>query len=259
MSKIEWQVDQFETVGQNRICRASELSDGYNQGSGVKRSSKLKLGIKRLVWPLLKLRDDLLVDGFIEREIARLIAQYNASDSVFFEVGCGDMSLSKYVDAGQWYNALDLEVSELHIARMLKGNHKINLCLASAAEIPAPDDVASIIVSTETFEHIPEIDRSIDEIHRVAKENAKLICSIPNNYCHKYVRKGPHAGHINDWRFEEFKDYMEDRGFSMIEGFMKGQWVPLPLWLTKTSYQLPVTPKTEYHATNFFYVFNVDK
>lgn len=88
-----------------------------------------------------------------------------------------------------WYNAFDLSLSEFHLRRVLRKSDNVNVALASATNIPLESDLVSLIVSTECFEHIPEIDNAMDEIHRVAMPEAILICSIPNNYCYKYQKK----------------------------------------------------------------------
>jgi len=259
MNKIDWKTDSYEIVGEYRVPTVCNLIDGYNQGSGIKRNSKKRVMLKRVAWVLLKLRNDLMVDGFIEWEVGKLIKKYMTASSVFLEIGCGDMSLKKYLPRDIWYNALDLEIADFHILRSFKSKRKVNLVVASAVEIPAQPNIASLIVSTETFEHMPEIDRVIEEIYRVATPDATLICSIPNNYCYKYAKKGPHGGHINNWEYHEFIAYMKSHKFEFVEGFMKGRWIPVPVWLTKTSYQLPLSSKKEYYNTNFFYVFRAKK
>ena len=259
MDKIEWKNSSYETVGGELIPQAQTLGAGYNQESGISRNSPMKLLLKRLLWPLVNLRNYLVIDGFIQREAGRLITGYLTAGSVFLEIGCGDMSLRKYLPENFWYNALDLNLSDFHILRALGSRERTNIVVASATEIPASSEVASLLVSTETFEHIPDIDRAVAELHRVAKPGAVLICSIPNNYCRKYEVKGPHPGHIQAWSYDEFKAYMEKRNFEFIEGFMKGKWLPFPLWLTKSSYQLPLSSVSEKDNTNFFYVFRVRK
>jgi ubiquinone/menaquinone biosynthesis C-methylase UbiE len=200
-----------------------------------------------------------MIDGFIEWEIGKLIKNNLQEDSVFLEIGCGDMSLRRYIPSNFWYNALDLELSEFHIVKAMKSQSKVNIILASATEIPAPANTASLIVSTETLEHIPEIDKAVSEIYRIAMPGSIFICSIPNNNCYKYDKKGPHTGHINSWTYEGFIEYMNSNNFELVDGFMKGKWIPFPLWMTKTSYQLPISSKSEYHNTNFFYVFKINK
>jgi SAM-dependent methyltransferase len=259
MNKIDWLTGTYLTVGDYQIPCASYIVDGYNQGSGIKRNSKLKLMLKRAIWHLWKLRDDLLVDGFIELEIGKLINRYIVKDSVFLDIGCGDMSLRRFVPSDLWYNALDFELSDFHIIRVLGGKQNVNIVLASATEMPVPSSTVSLIVSTECFYHIPEIEKAIQEIYRIATPDATVICSISNGYCHKYVKKGPFSGHINNWTYKGFIEYMKSHHFEFVEGFMKGRWVPFPLWITKTSYQLPLSSKSEYHNTNFFYVFRASK
>lgn len=259
MNKIEWLTDTYLTVGDHHIPCASDLIDGYNQASGIKRNSKLNLILKRTIWPLWKMRCDLLVDGFIEMEIGKLINKHIVTDSVFLEIGCGDMSLRRFVPGDSWYNALDLQLSDFQIIRVLRGKQNVNIVLASATNIPASTNSASLIVSTETLEHIPQIDKAIQEIYRIATPDATVIFSIPNAYCKKYAKKGPNSTHINNWTYDGFIKYMISLHFEFVEGFMKGKWIPFPLWITKTSYQLPLSSKSEYHNTNFFYVFRVSK
>jgi len=259
INKIEWLTADEVTVGKFKIYCVSNLNDGYNQGSGIKRTKKHKMILKRVFWPLLKLRNDLFIDGFIEREIGKLIENYINKKSVFLEIGCGDMSLRKFIPNDLWYNAFDLELSDFHILRVLKEKQNINIALASATEIPIPSDTVSLIVSTETFEHIPEIEKAIQEIYRIATHNAIIICSIPNNYCKKYNIKGKNTQHINNWTFDTFIEFMKSFNIFFVKGFMKGKWISLPLWLTDTSYQLPFSSKLEFHNTNFFYVFRVNK
>lgn len=259
MTQIHWTVDAVLTLGPHSIPCATQSEDGQSQQDGVKRYTKRGLVLRRVLWPTYKLWLDLFVDGFIEWETGRLIRKYCTGDSVFLEVGCGDMSLRRFVPRGICYNALDVQFSEFHLRRVLAKDSRINVVIASATQIPARSDVATVIVSTETFEHIVDIDRAMREVYRVAAPGAILICTIPNNYCWKYQRKGPHTGHVNNWTYDGFIRFMEGHRFELLEGFMKGYWLPLPLWLTKTSYQLPVTSASEAYNTNFFYVFQAAK
>ena len=73
MSKIEWTTRDHVVIGKHRIACVPNLKDGYNQGSGIKYDSKIKLALKCFVYPLIKLRNDLVVDGFIEAEVGKLI------------------------------------------------------------------------------------------------------------------------------------------------------------------------------------------
>ena len=257
-NRLQWKVQSRVSFGRYELPCGEALSDGYNQGSGIKKNAPWLRTFKSIVWPLYRLRNGVLVDGFIERAVGRLIRKYVSHESIFLEVGCGDMGMRRFLPKGIWYNAFDLQLRDWHLTRVLK-EPNVNIALASATNIPLLSNSASLIVSTETFEHIPEIGAVFDEIHRIAAPGAHLLCSIPNNYCIKYKRKGPHPGHVNNWTFEGFKLFAKEHGFVFVEGCMKGRWIPLPVWLTETSYQLPVTSKAEALNTNFFYVFEAVK
>jgi SAM-dependent methyltransferase len=258
MSRIQWKNTISKSVGTWDIQCAPTLESGYNQGSGIKKTNKVKFLLKKFLWPIKRLHDDFFVDGFISRNVGRLIAKYIDKNYTTLEVGCGDMSLRKYLPHHTWYNAFDLCLSDFHLYRNLKYDF-VNVALASVKDIPVDDNVVDLVFSTEVFEHIPDFEIALSEIYRVLVDGGIMICSIPNNYCNKYVKKGPHPGHINNWTFQEFIFLLESKGFKQLEGHMKGRWLPLPLWLTKISYQFPFTSRLEYLNTNFFFVFKALK
>lgn len=115
MNKIQWQINNYLTVGNEKIACEPNLENGYNQDSGIKFNSEQALGFKFVVWPFFKFRNDLLVDGFIEKGIGKLIRKHLCNNSIYLDIGCGDMSLRSYVPGSVWYNALDIELSYFHI------------------------------------------------------------------------------------------------------------------------------------------------
>lgn len=258
MGKIEWTTEETIKIGDLAISCSETLRDQDNHTCGIRRENDFKLLIKKVVWPVFNLRQNLLIDGFIERIIGSWLQQIIKEHMTIIDVGCGNLKLSKYVRPFCFYNGFDISLSQFQLQRLNKKNN-YNLALASATNIPVPTDSCDMILATEVFEHIPDIDRAITEISRIAKPSAKLLCSIPNNYCHKYKKKGPHAEHVNNWGYQEFIDYMELHNYRLVRGIMTGYWIPLPVWLTKTSYQLPIASKDEYYNTNFLYEFQIEK
>ena len=257
MNRLKFKLNQILKIEDYSITYDSKLLNQKNQITGleIKKDSKIKGFIKTILWPVFSLRNNLLVDGFIEREAGKLIKKYIKEDTVFLEVGCGDMSLRRFLPKNLCYNAFDISLSEFHLKRVLREGQRINIALFSATRIPLDPSAVSLIVITEVFEHILDINQAVSEIYRILKLKGILIASIPNNYCYKYKRKGPNSEHINNWTFDEFKEYMNQNGFKCLEGYMIGYWIPLPLWITKTSYQLPISSKKEFYNTNFIYAF----
>lgn len=256
MNKLSWTTTNRISMGRHDIPCSENLHDQRYQAAGIRRASMPKLIVKRILWPAFKLRNDLFVDGFIERDIGRWIKEFVTDNTVFLEIGCGDMSLNRFLPKSICYNAFDLALSEFHLRRILENRNNVNVALASATNIPLESNSVSLIVATQCFEYIQEIDCAMDEIHRVATPGAKLICSISNNYCYKYQKKGPNPGHVNNWTYDGFKEFMTSHNFKFLKGYRKGLWIPLPLWLTNISYQLPISSNNEFYNTNFFYVFH---
>lgn len=257
MNRLGFKLNQTLKVGDYNVLYDPKLSDQKNQiaESGIRRDSKLKGFIKTILWPAFSLRSYLLVDGFIKIEVGKLIKKYIRDDTIFLEVGCGNMSLRRFLPKSLCYSAFDISLSEFQLKRALREGERINIALFSATTIPLDSSTVSLIVSTGVFEHILDIDKALSEIYRVLKPEGILIVRIPNNYCYKYQKKGPHPEHVTNWSFNGFKEYMNQHSFKCLEGYMKGYWIPLPLWLTKISYQLPIVSKEEFYNTDFFFVF----
>lgn len=258
MTRLKWTTNDTVAIGAHRIARSPDLPAQANQGIGVVRDPRWRSALKHLAWPLRKAHDDLLVDGFIEWEIGRLIARHTRPSDTFLEIGCGDLSLARFVGAGR-YNALDVRLSAFHVQRHLDRRPDLNIALASASEIPVRDGVVDVFLSAETLTNIPDIAGTLTEMRRVARPGARLICSVPNELCAKYGHKGPNPGSVHRWSFAETIALLQDGGFSLVEGYWKGWWLPLPRWLTgHVSYHLPLRPRREADAIAFFFVFVFD-
>lgn len=255
MSRIEWSAEKHISVGAINLPIADGLEAGHNMGWGIRRHTRTNLGLKSLLWPLKKAHDDYLVDGFVEAEIGKLIRSYVTAQDTILEIGCGDMALRHYLPPGTVYNALDLMISEFHVRRVLGSDPNVNLVIASATSIPAPTDSVSLLVAMEMLQCIPDIDKALAEISRVTKKGGHVICSIANGHCTKYGAKGPSLYSAHRWSYDDLPELAKRHGLKLVERRRKGWWLPLPTWLTKTSYQLPLSPKREHDTAYFFYVF----
>jgi ubiquinone/menaquinone biosynthesis C-methylase UbiE len=249
MKKVSFLLGKYKIIGNNRVWYDT------SQRVGIKKEKGLSLVMKQIAWPFYSLLSFFIIDGFIEREIGKLIKKYLKHNDIFLEIGCGDMNLKRYIPRNMWYNAFDVLLSDFHLKRSFRERYKINIALASAEKIPLKDNSVSFAVSTETLEHIRNINKALLEISRVLQKDGYFVVSIPNNYCYKYQKKGPHEDHLNNWTFRGFIEMMKKYNFKLMKGFMKGYWIPLPNWITSWSFQLPIRSKEEKFNTNFFYVF----
>ncbi len=259
MNRLAWQLKSFIPLYPYEIPCAESLMELVNHKVGIRYDSQTKQLVKSFLWPLFSMRNTLFCAGFIRSNMGKWISESIRADTIFLEIGCGDMSLRKHLPKHICYNAFDISLSEFHYRRVMQNGGNINVAIASATNIPLESESVNLMVSSEVFEHISNIDQTMREIFRVAMPRATLLCSIPNNYCYKYRQKGEHPEHVNKWSYEGFIHFMKSHRFKFIKGFMKGYWIPLPNWFTKTSFQLPFSSKNEFYCTNFFYQFEVEK
>ncbi|OLE74415.1 hypothetical protein AUG19_08720 [archaeon 13_1_20CM_2_54_9] len=259
MDRLRWKIEGHVTVGTYSVPSVENASTGGVWLVGIRPDSARAARLKRLVWPLVKLRDDLLVDGFIEWVVGKWIRDAATAATTFLEIGCGDMSLSRFLRDDVCYNAFDVSLSEFHLVRLLRRRPSSNIAIASVTEIPLESQVASLIVSTQVLEYVQEIDRALEEIYRIATPGAKFVCSIANGHSIKYRVKGVHPGHVNRWTYRSFCDLMATHKFRLLEGLMSGFWIPLPSVITRTSYALPISAHEEANNTHFLFMFEIEK
>ena len=255
--RLEWDAKATISTDDLVVPVSQSLAEQSGQPYGIRRDSPLKQVLKRIFWPLKKLHDDWLVDGFIDASLGRMIRQYYRPGDTVLDIGCGDMSAGRYFPAGVDYNVLDIMYSEFKLARAKRKYPGLNPVIASAESIPAADNSVSFILTAQTLTFIDDIDAVLREISRISTPDARLVVSFSNENCTKYQRKGGNPETVHKWRYDEFADLMERAGFRLLERHMKGSWVPLPNWgwLKTTSYHLPITRRREEQNVNFFYVF----
>lgn len=254
-TRLEWKDTEPVSVGRRVVNVSRELQDQTNHASGLRKDADGLPARRRLLRAGIRLHNYLFVDGFIERELQSLLSKHFRSGQTFLEVGCGDMSVNRFLPTDAWYNAFDLSLSEANLERLFSSRERANIAMASAKRIPLDSSTVDCLVSSECLEHIPGVEDALREMRRICRPGAKAVITIPNNFGKKYRVKGPHPEHVNDWSFEGFSDSMKSFGFKKLEGYMKGYWIPFPASLTRVSYQLPLASDREEENTNFFYVF----
>ena len=119
-SRINWLTSSSVDSGAISLPVCDNFRKSATSFTPVRKDSSLKKMAKTILWPLKKLHDDLLVDGFVEREMGRLIRKHGKSEDVFLDIGCGDMALCRFLPEGSFLNALDVGFSEFHLNRHVK-------------------------------------------------------------------------------------------------------------------------------------------
>ena len=147
-----------------------------------------------------------LMAGF-ERSLSQL--QKTANPDSILDVGCGEGVLTE-----QWAGALDgrvvgVDLPDPKLGAEWERRSLPNLefrTLDVTGGLPFADDEFALVSATEVLEHVPEPERLVAEMARVARSH--VLISVPHEPLWRllnvargaYVRQlGNTPGHINHW------------------------------------------------------------
>lgn len=100
------------------------------------------------------------------QELKKIIKDFNLENKKILEVGSGD---GKLQDVMKDYTGLD-------IARNLKSlYHKPYFLIESDGSYPFSDELFDGVFTRAVFEHIPDIDKELNEMLRVLKSNGYIL------------------------------------------------------------------------------------
>jgi ubiquinone/menaquinone biosynthesis C-methylase UbiE len=97
------------------------------------------------------------------------------------EIGCGAGSLNNHF-CNKGFDIIGIDISQVALekAKQLYGN--LSLYQMSGDKLEFPDDSFDIVLSFDVFEHIPNIDKHLDEVYRVLKNHGYYLFQTPNKY-----------------------------------------------------------------------------
>ncbi len=104
------------------------------------------------------------------------------SEMKILEIGCGAGEFLKTFRNDIHCIGIDISKTALKIAHSSSVDKK-RLYLQSQAEaLPFKNDIFDIIICCEVIEHVNNMEFTLNEMHRVLKENGKEFISFPNYY-----------------------------------------------------------------------------
>ncbi len=118
-------------------------------------------------------------------------ARYNAAYSflsktvedkstIIADLGCGDgVFLSRVIDEYPNLIGLDLSVKSLDYIRSYPTIKDVELINGDIEALPFGDDELPVVVCIEALEHLTDVEKGLEEIHRVLKPNGILIVTVP--------------------------------------------------------------------------------
>jgi SAM-dependent methyltransferase len=141
----------------------------------------------------------------------------NCREKRILEIGCGDGKLLSLLMGANRVQGID--ASETGVSKCLTKGIPA-LCLdAGSQPLPFPTDHFDFVVILETLEHLMNPYYALLEIRRVLKQDAKLICSVPNPATgHPYLYPGL-------FEFSNFTLFLRQMGWK-IERIRPWEWAP---------------------------------
>jgi SAM-dependent methyltransferase len=174
-----------------------------------------------------------LMAGF-ERNLADLFARA-APDSIL-DVGCGEGVLT-----AKWARALgdrpvvgvDLDDPKLRAEWETRRRPNLEFRATDGGRLPFEDRQFDLVAAIEALEHIPDAERTLDEMSRVAARD--LLVSVPREPLWRalnvargaYLKQGGNTpGHVNHWTRRGFIELLNRHG-QVVEARSPFPWTML--------------------------------
>ncbi|MBU0976178.1 MAG: class I SAM-dependent methyltransferase [Patescibacteria group bacterium] len=154
--------------------------------------------------------------SFINKIETETVKRYG-EDKKTLEIGCGTGIILNEVNKfakDAW--GVDLSNGMLEAAK----RKKLKVKQANATLLPFEDELFDVVYSFKVLAHIPEIEKTIAEIHRVTKDNGTVILEFYNPLSLKYIanrlEKSQKKVYIRYDSYSNIKTLLKEK-FSIIE------------------------------------------
>ena len=115
---------------------------------------------------------DLPDDNFQLLELKKFFG--DTIDKSILDLGCGKGRFLKHF-VKHCSSATGIDISDKLIDHARKNVPDADFVVGSATKLPFDNESFDLVYSIETFEHIPDIESAISEIHRVLKPGGKVV------------------------------------------------------------------------------------
>jgi len=137
---------------------------------------------------------------------------------LMLDLGCGNgqFSVSVFKEVG-----VGIDVSSKAIKASKGLGLYTNLIVCDARRLPFSDNVFTTVFSNCTLEHIPEVEKAIQEVGRVLKNNGSFIFTVPSEYFSQFFFfpfknyidwRNKSLFHINLFKFKEWQKMLKTHG-----------------------------------------------
>lgn len=159
----------------------------------------------------------LVMNNFINK-IKILVGRVNGAALYGLDAGCGEGHLLlRLFREGVVNKMVAVDIRSDHLQYAIQFGPHLDYMRGDLCALGLANDIFDFILCTEVLEHLPDPEKTMEELRRVAKPRAHLIVSVPfepyfswgNLFRGKYLeRLGRTPYHCNFWKREEFKKFI---------------------------------------------------
>ncbi|MBA3047769.1 class I SAM-dependent methyltransferase [Patescibacteria group bacterium] len=159
-----------------------------------------------------------------------LVDEFYAESKIIVDLGCGNSLWNESKSP-----AIGIDVNSDSLNYTMKSGRLNKIIVAPADKTSLPSDSADIVIITEVLEHLDNLSAQLNEIKRILKPGAKVICSVPYDTNFSFWRplfaiqcfyKGSiqkqeyykqRCGHINNFSPKSIQDLFISHGFKITK------------------------------------------
>ena len=155
----------------------------------------------------------ILAERFTNR-VENILDLVNANMLVGVDIGSAEgQLLSILFERGKLNKIYSIELESQKIQTSILHNHGHQFIQCDAQNICCKENTFDFVMATEILEHLPDPEKALEEISRIAKPNAHIIISVPHEPFFHYgnflrgkhlARGGKTPSHIHFWHKREF-------------------------------------------------------
>jgi 2-polyprenyl-3-methyl-5-hydroxy-6-metoxy-1,4-benzoquinol methylase len=152
------------------------------------------------------------------RKIKFMLNDFGAYNLQGVDIGSAEgQLLSLLIAGGEIDKICSIELEFEKIQSSILQNKNIQFVQADAQCLCCKDNSFDFVMATEILEHLPEPEKALAEIYRIAKPNAPIVISVPfEPFFHygnlirgkHFSRGGKTPSHLHFWHKKEFSNLL---------------------------------------------------
>lgn len=180
------------------------------------------------------------IPGYLAFQL-RALKRYLTPDTVFLELGAGNLALS-FAVAAQTKRVYAVDVSDEFTRSLHRSpSHNMRLVLSDGTSIPVPAQTVTLAYSNQLMEHLHPDDAQdqLRNIFAALAPGGRYVCFTPHR------SNGPHdisryfddvatGFHLKEYTNRELANLFRSVGFRQIQTFigLRGWHLVCPLWIS---------------------------